>query len=203
MAERVVARPGSLPIGPVGGYGIGWNGMVMLVAAEAALFAYLLFAYYYLAATNPPGWVLEPHPSLTLSLPDTILLMASSVAAWWGERGTRKDDRGQALLGVGLAIVMGTVFVIVQVFEWKAKTFGIATSSYGALYFVTTGFHLAHVVAGLAILAALWVWTWRGYFSPLRLLPVSNGIVYWHFVDAIWLLVFASYYISPYLGVGR
>ena len=203
MAERIVSRPDSLPLGPVGGRGIGWNGMVMLVAAEAALFGYLLFSYYYLAATNPPGWVLESHPSLKLSLPDTLLLLGSSVAAWWGERGAKKDDRSQTLWGVGLATLMGAVFAAVQVFEWKAKTYGITTNTFGALYFVTTGFHMAHVVAGLAILAALWVWTWRGYFSPLRLLPVSNGIVYWHFVDAIWMLVFATYYVSPYLGVGR
>ncbi len=203
MAERIVARPDSLALGPVGGRGIGWNGMVCLIAAEAALFGYLLFSYYYLAVVNPPGWVLEKTPSLTLSLPDTALLIASSVAAWWGESGAKKDLRGQALAGVGLAFAMGLVFAIVQVFEWKAKTCGLSTSSYGALYFLTTGLHMAHVAAGLVILAALWVWIWRGFFSPLRLLPVSNGIVYWHFVDAIWLLVFATYYLTPYLGLGQ
>jgi heme/copper-type cytochrome/quinol oxidase subunit 3 len=203
MAERIVSRPGALPLGPVRGKGIGWNGMIMLIAAETALFGYLLLSYYYLAATNSPGWVIEAHPSLKLSLPDTILLLASSVAAWWGEHGFLKDDRRQALGGIGLAIVMGTVFVVVQLFEWKAKTYGPGTSSFGGLYFVTTGFHMVHVVVGLVILAALWLWAWRGYFSPMRLIPVSNGVVYWHFVDAVWLTVFATYYVSPYLGVGR
>lgn len=203
MAERIVARPGPLPLGPIRGKGIGWNGMLMLIAAEAALFGYLLFSYYYLAMTNPRGWMLEPHPSLKLALPNTALLLASSVAAWWGERRLLKDDRAQALRGIGVAIALGGAFVAIQLFEWKAKTYGLATSSYGGLYFVTTGFHMVHVVVGLAILAVLWLWTWRAWFSPLRMIPVSNGIVYWHFVDAVWLAVFASYYLSPYVGVGR
>ena len=63
MAERYVSRPENLRLGPVGGKGIGWNGMVCLIASEAALFGYLLFAYYYLAVVNPPGWVLEHAPS--------------------------------------------------------------------------------------------------------------------------------------------
>lgn len=203
MAEQVVLRPRRLPLGPVGPAGVGWNGMVMLIAAEGALFAYLLFSYFYLGATNPPGWLLEPRPDLSLALPNTLILLGSSVAAWWGDRAVKEDRRDRALFGVGLAFVMGTVFAIIQWFEWKAKTYGIGTSSYGSLYFVTTGFHMAHVVVGLAILAALFGWVWRGYFSPLRDLPVSNGIIYWHFVDAVWLFVFATYYLTPYLGFAK
>ncbi len=203
MSERIVSRPEALPLGPIGGKGIGWNGMIMLVVAEAALFGYLLFSYYYMAVSNPPGWVLESEPSLKLALPNTFLLLGSSVAAWWGERGIRKDSRSQALGGVGLAIAMGTVFAIVQFFEWKGKAYGLGTTAYTALYFVTTGFHMAHVIVGLVILIILWIWAWRGFFSPLRMLPMANGIVYWHFVDAVWLTVFFTYYLSPYLGVGQ
>lgn len=203
MAEQIVARPSRLRIGPVGPRGVGWNGMVMLIAAEAALFVYLLFAYYYLGATNPPGWLLEPRPSLKLALPNTALLIASSVAAWWGDQGVKDDKRGQALTGIAIAFALGTAFAIIQLFEWKAKNFGIGTSSYASIYFVTTGFHVMHVLVGLVILATLFGWIWRGYFSPLRDLPVSNGIVYWHFVDVVWLFVFATFYLTPYLGFGR
>ncbi|MFC4296310.1 heme-copper oxidase subunit III [Novosphingobium tardum] len=201
--ERIVSRPPSLQLGPVEGRGIGWNGMVCLVAAEAALFAYLLFSYYYLGAVNPPGWLLEPHPKLGPATFNTIILLASSGCAWWGEKGVKEDRRTNALVGLGTAFVLGTIFAAIQVAEWKAKTFGIGTSSYGALYFVTTGFHMTHVIVGLMILLALFGWVASGMFSSLRMIPVSNGIVYWHFVDAVWLFVFATYYISPYLGFGR
>jgi heme/copper-type cytochrome/quinol oxidase subunit 3 len=174
-----------------------------LVASEAALFAYLLFAYFYTGAAAQPGWLLEPNPSLKLALPNTILLLASSGAAWFGERGVLHYRRSQALLGFGSAFVMGTVFVIVQWYEWHAKAFSLGTSSYSSLYFVTTGFHIAHVIVGIAVLAAIFIWTAIDYFSPQRRLTVSAGVLYWHFVDIVWLFVFATYYLTPHLGFGK
>jgi len=203
MAEQLLSRPEALPVGPVRAHGVGWNGMLCLVASEAALFGYLLFSYFYLGAASPPGWLLEPNPDLRLALPNTLLLLASSAVAWWGEQGVKREHRGQALAGLGLAFAMGAVFAGVQLLEWKARHYGVGTSSYASLYFVTTGLHMAHVLAGLAILAALFLWVAIGYFSPLRRLPVSNGVIYWHFVDAVWLLVFATYYLTPYLGFAR
>ena len=97
---------------------------------------------------------------------------------------------------------MGVVFVAIQWDEWLAKPFGLGTSSYSSLYFVTTGFHMAHVVIGLGVLAALFLWTALDYFSPRRQLAISAGVIYWHFVDAVWICVFITYYVTPYLGFG-
>jgi heme/copper-type cytochrome/quinol oxidase subunit 3 len=203
VAEAVISSPEKLPVGPVRRHGIGWWGVGTLVASEAALFAYLLFSYYYLGATNPEGWLLEPAPSLKLALPNTLLLLASSGMAWLGERGIFERRRGQALAGFAIAFLMGLGFVGVQGLEWKAKAFDLGTSSYASLYFVTTGFHIAHVLVGLVVLAALFGWTALDYFSPRRRLVVSAGVLYWHFVDIVWLFVFSTYYITPYMGFAR
>jgi cytochrome c oxidase subunit III len=203
MADMAFSQPDSLPVGPIGRHGIGWWGMGTLLASESALFVFLLFAYYYLGATNPTGWLLEPAPSLKMALPNTALLLASSLAAWLGERGILKSGRGQALSGFGAAFGMGCVFAYVQWLEWAAKPYGLGTSSYSSLYFVTTGLHMAHVVIGLAVLAAIFGWTALDYFSPRRRLVVSAGVLYWHFVDAVWLFVFTTYYLTPYLGFGK
>jgi heme/copper-type cytochrome/quinol oxidase subunit 3 len=203
MAEVTRAEPHDLPVGPIGRHGVGWWGVGTLVASEAALFAYLLFAYFYTGATAPPDWLLEPRPVLKLALPNTILLLASSGAAWFGEQGILKQRRSQALLGFGGAFLMGTAFVIVQWFEWHAKAYGLGASSYASLYFVTTGFHIAHVIVGLAVLAAIFAWTALDYFSPRRRLSVSAGVLYWHFVDIVWLFVFTTYYVTPSLGFGK
>ena len=202
MAEVVIVEPRQLPVGPIGRHGIGYWGVGMLIATEAALFAYLLFAYYYTGATAQRGWVLEAKPALTLALPNTVLLLASSVVAWIGERGILDRHRAKALLGFGGAFVMGAVFAAVQGHEWTSKPFDLGTSSYASLYFVTTGFHMAHVIIGLGVLAALFTWTALDYFSPRRRLTISAGVLYWHFVDAVWLFVFFTYYVSPYLGFG-
>jgi cytochrome c oxidase subunit 3 len=201
--EVSAAEPRDLPVGPLGRRGLGWFGVGTLVATEAALFSYLLFAYYYTGAAAPSGWLLEPHPVLKLALPNTLLLLASSGAAWFGERGVLTRRRGQALIGFACALVMGTGFAIVQCLEWQAKTYSLGTSSYSSLYFVTTGFHMAHVIVGILVLAAILGWTALDYFSPRRRLVVSAGVVYWHFVDVIWLFVFSTYYITPYLGFAQ
>ncbi|MBV9619948.1 MAG: cytochrome c oxidase subunit 3, partial [Gammaproteobacteria bacterium] len=168
MAEVAVARPQSLPVGPVGRRGLGWWGVATLIASEGALFAYLLFAYYYLGAAAGPGWVLEPHPPLHLALPNTLLLLASSLVAWWAEHGVLQRARGQALLGFALTFIMGTVFAAVQFYEWHAKPFRLGDSSYASLYFATTGFHMAHVLVGVAVLGVILLWTALDYFSPRR-----------------------------------
>jgi cytochrome c oxidase subunit III len=202
VPEAVVARELELAVGPIGRRGLGWWGVGTLVATEAALFAYLLFSYYYTCATAPPDWVIESRPSLKLALPNTVLLVASSFVAWWGERGVLTRRRNQALIGFGIAFLMGSLFALVQCYEWHAKPFRLGSSSYGSLYFVTTGFHMAHVLAGILVLAAIFLWTALDYFSPRRRLSVSAGVLYWHFVDVVWLFVFATYYLTPYLGLG-
>jgi heme/copper-type cytochrome/quinol oxidase subunit 3 len=203
MTEVALAEPKDLSVGPIGRRGVGYWGVATLIASESALFSYLLFCYYYTGATAPQGWLLEPRPDLELALPNTILLLASSFVAWFGERGVLTRKRPQALIGFAGALIMGSVFVIVQWFEWKAKTFSIGASSYASLYFVTTGFHIAHVLVGLVVLLALFMWTALDYFSPRRRLTVSAGVLYWHFVDIVWIFVFTTYYLTPYLGFGR
>jgi len=203
VAEVLIARPENVPVGPTGRHGLGWWGAATLVASEGALFGYLLFAYFYTGATAPPGWVLQPSPNLGLALPNTILLLISSVAVWLAGRGLVRGSRGQALAGLGAAFLMGAAFVIIEFMEWHSKPFGLGESSYSSLYYVTTAMHLAHVVVGLGVLAALFWWTALGYFSARRRIAVSAGALYWHFVNVISVCVFVTYYVTPYLGFGR
>jgi cytochrome c oxidase subunit 3 len=189
-----------LPVGSVGRKATGWWGMWGLIASEAALFAYLLFSYYYLAAQAPPAWRPEKLPELGLALPNTFILIASSFAVGWGENGIKRGNRKRLLIGLGTALAMGGAFAGVQTLEWRYKPFGLSDGAYGSLYYTTTGFHLAHVVGGLLILLLLLVWTALGYFGAQRHAAVSIGAAYWHFVDLVWLAVFGTYYLYPYLG---
>ena len=188
-----------LPVGARGRNSVGWWGMLCLIATEGSLFAYLLFSYAYLAVQHGQSWLPEQHPSISLSGPNTIILLASSLAVWWGEEGVKKQKRGQHLTGLGVGILLGLIFLVVQIFEWKTKTYGLSTSSYGSLFFVITGFHMVHVVVGVAVLTTVFVWSLMGYFSPRHHARVTVAGIYWHFVDAVWLCVFFTFYISPYL----
>ena len=195
VVESAVVEP--VPIGGVGRRSMGWWGLVALIATEGALFAYLLFAYYYLLVQFGPSWFPEREPTLKLALPDTIILLVSSATVWWAERSIRRGARGAALAGLALTFVLGLVFLIVQLFEWKAKPYTMQTNSYGSLYYTITGFHMAHVTAGLIALLLVFVWCLAGYLDDRRHVPLLIGAAYWHFVDVVWLTVFFTFYLMP------
>jgi heme/copper-type cytochrome/quinol oxidase subunit 3 len=199
MADVSIERR-PLPVGIIGSHSSGWWGMVGLILTEAALFVYLLFSYYYFAIQpHAEAWPPEM-PGLKLSGPNTVILLLSSAAVWWGERGTRQGRRSSQLVGLGIGLLLGIIFIIVQAFEWKSKSFSLTSGPYGSLFFTVTGFHMAHVILGVLILAAVQLWSALGYFGPVRSAPVTIGAMYWHFVDAVWLAVFFTFYITPYLG---
>jgi cytochrome c oxidase subunit 3 len=188
-----------LPIGGVERRGLGWWGLLCVVATEGALFTYLLFSYYYFDVQLHNEWLPRDPPSLKLALPNTIILLLSSVAAWTGERGIRRNAHGRLMIGLGVALALGIVFVVIQGFEWHNRSASIRSSTYGSLYYTMTGFHMAHVVAGLMILLMVLIWSALGYFDHRRNAPVLIGNAYWHFVDAVWLAVFTTFYITPRL----
>lgn len=189
----------ALPVGSMGTNAPAWLGALCLIATEGSLFAYLLFSYFYVASQRGVDWLPSTHPSLRYSLPGTIVLLASSVAVWWGEEGLKKDERRRQLVGLGLGVLLGVLFLGIQLFEWKSKHFTLSSRGYGSFFFTITGFHMLHVIVGVVALAAIWVWSWQGAFSSRRRLHVTIGGIYWHFVDAVWLAVFSSFYIVPYL----
>jgi cytochrome c oxidase subunit III len=191
-----------LPVGSIGRHANGWWGMMMLIVTEGALFFYLLFAYYYAAVQHQRNWLPEDLPDFRLSLPDTILLLLSSAVVWRGESLIKQGRSGAAAIYLTVAALMGIVFVAIQALEWGTKKFTPFSSSYGSLYYTITGFHMAHVVAGVLILATLALWCALGYFNRIRSAPVSIGAIYWHFVDAIWLVLFFTFYVTPRLGLG-
>ena len=191
-----------LPTGSIGALANGYWGMVGLIVTEAALFVYLEFSYYYYAVQPHAGrWPPDGPPSVRLSLPNTILLLASSFVVWWAERATKRGARLQQTAGLAIGFTMGAAFVAIQGLEWENQTYSLSSSSYGSLFFIVTGFHMAHVVLGLLLLMAVAVWSFRGYFGPARSAPVSIAAIYWHFVDAVWVTVFFMFYLTPRLGL--
>ena len=202
MAERTQLQT-ELPVGALNTRASGWWAIIFTVFTEASLFAYLLFTYYYLAVqphaagTFPEGG----QPDLTLALPDTIILLLSSAAVAWAQFGIEHGSKWRLAWGLGLGALLGLVFIVIQYFEWMQKPFTLSSTPYSSLYFVITGFHMAHVAVGVAILLALTLWSARGYFNRVRYAHVHIGALYWHFVDAVWLCLFFTFYITPRLGL--
>jgi heme/copper-type cytochrome/quinol oxidase subunit 3 len=197
MTEAAVAR--TLPVGSKGRHASGWWGMLSVIATEATLFAYLLFSYFYIASHAVTTWPPHGPPGLGLAIPGTLVLVAGSGTMWWGERGIARGRAVQLMAGIGLSLLLGIAFIAMEGIEWAGEPFHLASGVYSSLYFTITGFHLAHVVVGLAMLAVLLAWTALGCFDAERHSAVSIGVLYWHFVTIVWLAVFFTFYIAPRL----
>ena len=202
MAEPVALQT-ALPVGAIDTRASGWWAMIFVVFTEASLFAYLLFSYFYLAVQpHMPGTFPEGGaPSLVLALPNTIILLLSSVAVGWAQFNIERNDKRHLVVGLGIAAVLGVIFLVIQYFEWAEKAFGLASTPYSSLYFTITGFHMAHVIVGVVMLWVLFVWSWMDYFNRVRYAHIHIGALYWHFVDAVWLIIFFTFYITPLLGL--
>jgi cytochrome c oxidase subunit III len=199
MAKTFAYEP-PLPVGSVGPRASGAWAIIFIGMSEASLFAYLFFSYYYFAIQPHSGpWPPGGPPSFLYAAPQTAAMLLGSVAAWWAQTGVARAARGALLLGLAATLVMSLAFLALQFADWFDKPFSIATDSYASLYFIITGVHLTHVVVGVVIVAAVLVWSALGYFGPVRHAPVTVAAIYWYFVTGIWLALFFTLYVTPYL----
>ena len=203
MSDDIMV-PGALPVGAIDTRASGWWAMIFVIFTEDSLFAYLLFSYFYIAVQpHAPGTFPEGGmPSLTLALPNTFILLLSRAAVAWAQFSRERDNNRRLILGLGIGAVLGMIFLVVQYFEWAAKPFTLASTTYSSLYFTVTGFHMAHVVVGVVMLLCLFTWSALGYFNRIRYAHIHIGALYWHFVDVVWLVVFFTFYVTPRLGLG-
>ncbi|MBA1276221.1 MULTISPECIES: cytochrome c oxidase subunit 3 [Pseudomonadaceae] len=153
---------------------------------------------------NNPDPQLYPAPEGTISawglpLINTILLVTSSFTLTWAHHALRKGNRKHLKLGLGLTVLLGVAFLILQIEEYvHAYTeLGLTLGSgiYGATFFMLTGFHGAHVTMGAIILTVMLVRSFRGHFTPEQHFGFEAAAWYWHFVDVVWLGLFVFVYV--------
>ncbi|MDR6411654.1 cytochrome c oxidase subunit 3 [Paraburkholderia terricola] len=197
--SREPAQPRPLPVGSAGERSGGWWGCLTLIATEGSLFGYLIFSYLYLVSQTPQHWPPEGLLKLGLGIANTAILLSSSVFVWLCERCVRRARLRWAVASMALGVVLGCAFMGIQLIEWRAHPYGLSTHLYGSLYFTITGFHMAHVAVGIVVLLFLLLWTALGYFDEQRCAALTIGGLYWHFVDVVWLFIFSTLYLTPYL----
>lgn len=166
----------------------------LFIVSEALVFAGLFVAYFYLEADKGP-WPpegLPPH-DLSFALVLTAVLVASGVTMYWAKHALRRGNRTQFNVGLAATIALGLAFIAGQAFEYS-RSLGEGLTpfagAYGSTFYVVTGTHGAHVILGLVLLGVMAGRAWfRGHFDEDRHAMVEAVGYYWHFVDAIWLLI--------------
>src|SRR5439155_3420815 len=146
-------------------------------------------------------------PDLILVSIMTPILLLSSGPMHWAELGIKRGRVGQLKAGLLVTFAMGTTFLVMQGFEYasKLKEFTPRTDVYGTMFYTITGFHGFHVFVGLMLNLWLQYYAWRGRFAADHYLPVELITMYWHFVDAVWVFILVTVYLSPHFwhGVGK
>lgn len=188
-----------LPVGSVGRHASGWWGMWTLIATEAALFGYLIFSYLYLYAQYTGRWPPEGLPKLGTAGINTGVLLSSSVFVWLCEHFVKRRRSRLAAAAMSVGILLGGLFVGLQMKEYHDHHYGPSTHLYGSLYYTITGFHMLHVIVGLCVLIFLLICIGLNYFDDRRHSALTIGGMYWHFVDIVWLFIFSTLYLSPYV----
>ena len=143
----------------------------------------------------PPAGI-ETFDPWHLPLINTLILLCSGAAATWAHHAlVHENNRKDLVNGLILAIVLGVFFTILQVYEYTHAAFGFAGNIYGANFFMATGFHGAHVVIGTIFLAVCLIRALKGHFTPDKHIGFEAAAWYWHFVDVVWLFLFAAIYV--------
>ena len=176
-------------------------GVGLFIVSEALFFLGIFWAYFHsglsptveMGAHWPPMGIQAINP-FELPLLNTIILLSSGVTITYAHHSLIQGNRKGALYGTVVTIILATIFTFFQGVEYSVSSFTISDSVYGSCFYFGTGFHGLHVMIGTAFLM---VGLWRTYayhLSNNHHLGLEAGILYWHFVDVVWLFLFVSIY---------
>ena len=134
-----------------------------------------------------------------LPLVNTLILLTSGTTVTWAHHALLKGDRKGLKWGLFITVILGVVFTICQAYEYGHAGFTYGGHIYGSTFFMATGFHGAHVIIGTLFLAVCLFRAMQGQFTPKQHFGFEAAAWYWHFVDVVWLFLFACVYV---IGAG-
>ena len=175
----------------------GYVGMFALILAEAAIFTIFIIAYIYNLGKSVTG----PQPRDVLQVPVffTICLWSSSLTIHFAEKALREGNVRAFMQRWFLTIALGAAFLAGTAVEWYRLIYHegltIRTNLFGTTYYSLVGLHAFHVTVGLIALSTVLIFALLGHVRREHAYPVDVLSLYWHFVDAVWVVVFLVVYV--------
>lgn len=176
-------------------------GVALFIVSEALFFLAIFWTFFHsalspnveLGAHWPPSGIDAVNP-FELPLLNTIILLSSGVTVTYAHHSIIQGNRNGALYGLALTVVLAIIFTALQGIEYSISQFTISDGTFGSCFYFGTGFHGFHVIIGTAFIA-VGLWRVLAYHSTENHhLGLESGILYWHFVDIVWLFLFISIY---------
>jgi len=191
-------------------------GIWVFLATEVLFFGGLILAYCVYRSVYPAGFAeAARHTKIVIGTANTAILLSSSFLVAWAVSATRlREARFAALLLWGAA-VLGLVFVGLKGVEYSQEYHEHLLPGFGfdfpgaqahqvhlffAFYIVATGLHAVHVAVGIIVLAVIGLRAHRRAYSNIYNSPVVVAGLYWHFVDLVWIFLFALIYLPGRSG---
>jgi cytochrome c oxidase subunit 3 len=190
-------------------------GMILFIASEVMFFVAWFWAYFEVALypnhedmfmrVAHTGGVWPPKGIQTfdpwhLPLLNTMVLLLSGTTVTWAHHAMLHNDREGVRAGLWCTVALGALFTLLQVYEYTHAYFAFSGNIYGATFFMATGFHGFHVLVGTIFLAICLARVYAGHFTDKQHLGFEFAAWYWHFVDVVWLFLFACIYVWGYGG---
>ncbi len=185
-------------------------GTIVWLSSELMFFAGLFAMYFTVRSVHPGDWPMtlpmdgKAHAGEAIKLnllyatPFTIILVLSSVTCQWGVFAAEKGDVFKLRRWFAITFLMGLIFVLGQGNEYLTQIHDgntISRTGYGSVFYLTTGFHGLHVIGGLLAFIFFLIRTTLGRFTPAQATAAIVVSYYWHFVDVVWIGLFAMIYI--------
>lgn len=180
-------------------------GVALFIVSEALFFLAIFWTYFHsalsptveLGAKWPPMGIESINP-FEIPLLNTVILLSSGVTVTYSHHSLIQGYRSGALKGLVYTIILAIIFTGFQGVEYSVSSFTISDGAFGSCFFFGTGFHGLHVLIGTAFLA-VGLWRLLAYhLTDNHHLGLESAILYWHFVDIVWLFLFISVYYWGY-----
>ncbi len=185
-------------------------GMILFIASEVMFFVAWFWAYFAVAfypdqaemtaRIAHTGGTWPPHGIQTfdpwhLPLLNTLILLLSGTTVTWAHHALLEGDRASLKQGLWCTVGLGALFTTLQAVEYSHAHFGFSGNIYGATFFMATGFHGFHVLIGTIFLSVCLLRAYLGQMTSKQHLGFEFAAWYWHFVDVVWLFLFACIYV--------
>ena len=176
-------------------------GVGLFIISEALFFLAIFWAFFHsalsptveLGAQWPPMGIDAINP-FELPLLNTIILLSSGVTVTYAHHSLIQGKRKGTLYGLVYTVVLALIFTELQGIEYAVSSFTISDGTFGSCFYFGTGFHGLHVIIGTAFIA-VGLWRILAYHSTENHhLGFESSILYWHFVDVVWLFLYISVY---------
>lgn len=172
-------------------------GIIFLIITESALFSMFVAAYLIYTGKSIVG----PYPKDVLEIPiiATICLLSSSLTVYLAEHALAKSELGRFKFWWIVTICLGLEFLVATGLEWKKLIYEdhltISTNLFGTTFYSLVGLHASHVTVGMIFLLVVLAVTLKGFPIQTQFRRVLFLSWYWHFVDAVWVIVFTVVYV--------